>query len=50
VGSFLLLKGFFGLHITSATSFLLLAIMLAAALAIFVAMQALFRLLDRLRR
>lgn len=49
-GSFLLFRDFFDLHITRPTSYLLLAVMLAAALAVFVAMQALFRLFDRLRR
>ncbi len=50
IGSFLVLRGFFNLYITSSTALLLMAAMLVAALAVFVAMQALFRLADRLRR
>ena len=50
VGSFLVLPGLFDLHITQSRSLLVMAFMTLCALAVFCALQVLFRLLDRLVR
>lgn len=49
-GGFLLLPGLFDLYITQSASLLVLAFMTLCALAVFLALQGLFRLLDRYLR
>ncbi len=50
VGCFLLLGPWFELYITQPVSYLVMAAMMISALGVFVAMQALFRWIDRLLR